>query len=489
MKQAYNYLTLFSLLFLPFLADGQYVIDWDDPIEVSEAGMDNNRPRITLNAEGNPLIIWGRDSGKELFFTRFDGVEFSEGELLLDADFDIFTADWAGPEISSNGDDAFIVFKRFPENEFGAYMLKSTDGGQSWSDTIRVDAMDIGEEQNRFPNVTVNNDGNPAVTLMKFTGNYLDPEYEVLTSVDGGTTFGPMVNASTSLISGEACDCCTADLINSNGKLIQLYRNNASNIREIKATVSDDWGGSFGEAIHVDNSDTFSNVCFSSGPDGIIAGDKLITVYRANIPAGYRVYVSEYDLELGTLDNELLVDPFVPSMVAQHNPKIAGDEMHQLMVWEEFTAAYANVLYTYSSTGPEGLNIWSDTLNVQTNGRQVNPDVAYDNGNFHVVWQDKYSGKVGYRKGKVVEGVSVNDLAQPQVKVYPNPCVSEVNLTQLSRQDRVEMRNVLGQIVFEDRINSNELLIPMEGLPDGTYVIGLFSEGELSTSINIIKSK
>jgi hypothetical protein len=488
MKHFYIYSALLIFFFLSQDCYSQYVIDWEDPIEVSEDGMDNNRPRITLDAAGNPLIIWGKDSGREIYFTRNDGSDFSDPITLLDPEFDVFTGDWAGPEMSSNGDDAFVTFKRYPENEFGAYILKSEDGGQTWSDTIRVDNIPIGDEQSRFPNVTVNDEGNPAVTLMKFTGNYLDPEYEVLTSSDGGLTFGPIVNSSTDLIPGEACDCCTADIVNSNGKLIQLYRNNASNIREIKVTISEDWGATFGEPVHIDDTDTFSNICFSSGPDGLVAGNKLIAVYRANIPNGYRVYASQYDLETGDILH-FVVDPFVPSNVAQHNAKIAGDSMNQLMVWEEFTSVTSNVLYSYSTEGPGGFSAWSDTLNVVTSGRQVNPDVAYSDGEFHVVWQDKYSGRVAYRKGTVVEGVSVESLSDTQVIAFPNPFTTEFILKNLQGYRQIEVANILGQTIFQKEISTTQITIPMQDHPVGTYLVNLISNEGISSSVKLVKSK
>lgn len=488
MKQASIYLVFAITVMLSNTCFSQYAIAWEDPIEVSEDGMDNNRPRITLDASGNPLVIWGKDSGKEIFFTRHDGSEFSEPEILLAPEFDIFTADWAGPEISSSGDDAFIVFKRYPENEFGAYLLKSADGGQTWSDTIRVDNIPFGDVQTRFPNVTVNEEGNPAVTLMKFIGLYEDPEYEVLTSVDGGQTFGPMVNASTDFADGEACDCCTADIINSNGKLVQLYRNNDTNIREIKATISNDWGATFNEVVNMDDTDSFSNICFSSGPDGLIAGDNLIAVYRANIPNGYRLYATEYNLISGDIEH-VIVDPFVPSNISQHNAKIGGDAMHQMVVWEEYTAANANVLYSLSSTGASGFSAPSDTLNVQTLGRQVNPDVAYDDGTFHIVWQDKYSGRVAYRKGVVIEAVSVENLIDTQVIAFPNPCTTEFVLKNIQGYKQVEVTNSLGQLIFQNQITTNQITISMQQHSAGTYLVNLISNEGVSSSIKLVKSK
>jgi hypothetical protein len=466
----------------------QYAIQWDDPIDVSPDGLDNNRPRMALDAAGQPMIIWGRDAGKELYFSRWDGAQFVEPTLIVPPSVDLFTSEWAGPELGSNGDVVYAVFKRYPENEFGAYFVKSVDGGLSWSDTVRIDNLPIGDMQSRFPSVAVDELGNPAVTMMTFTGNYIDPEYEVLTSTDGGQSFGPLVNASTDMFAGEACDCCTATIVYSEGKLVQLYRNNSGNIREIRGLVSDDWGATFEQGCVVDVTETFSNVCFSSGPDGVLLGDELITAFRANIPTGARVYASSYNLVTNELEEHQLVDGDIPSNVSQHNAKIAGNTMDLAMCWEEYTAANSNIILSYSSSGVAELVNYRDTVNVVTAGRQVNPDIAYSNGVFHVVWQDKYSGLVVYRRGTVVEATAINETTSNSLTVCPNPTTGLVEFTTESRLNNYKVFSSSGQEVLEGQLNmESKFSIDLSSLDNGYYSIRFTATDHQFYSQGIIK--
>lgn len=465
----------------PILVQAQtFTVSWDAPIQVTQDdAYDNNRPRIALNSENNPVVIWGKDNGRILYHSVYSGSSFSEPVSLLDDDFEIFTADWAGPELGSNGDHVAAVFKRYPENEFGVYMVQSADGGQTWSDTVRVDNVPIGDQQTRFPNVVIDDNGNPAVTIMTFEGNYLEPKYEVLTSIDGGASFSELVNSSTELFAGEACDCCTADIIFDGSQLIQLYRNNYDNIREIRASRSMNWGESFPEGFALDLSDTFSNFCFSSGPSGIVSGDELITTYRINTAVGPRASISLFDMGTGLIDLEEQLSPTSVQQVGQTNPKIAGDGTNIGIVWQEETTNDDNVHFVFSHTGATGLvGSAVEVLNLQLPGKQINPDIAYSDGTFHVVWQDKATGLVMYRKGAVVEAVSVSEiLPLGNVQIFPNPS-SETILWENSMNHPVQYScyNAFGQIVMSGNGTPGLNSLDIRLLAAGNYSIAFRSQ-------------
>lgn len=464
------WLASFLLIFSLSGIAQDWEVQWNDPLVVNVDGSDNNRPKISVNASNEPVVIWGKDNGRTLYTAKLDGESFTDPTELTSQSFDIFTSDWAGPEMGSNGDVIFVVFKRYPENLHGVYSVKSLDGGTTWSDTIRVDNIPVGDIQSRFPNVVVDDNGNPAVTIMTFTGNYLDPEYEILTSTDGGANYGELVNASTGFFDGEVCDCCTAEIVFDGSRLVQVYRNNDENIREIRAVMSQDWGQTFVESFEIDNSETYSNVCFSSGPNGIIMGDNLLSAYRVNTDQGPRVMFSSMNLATGSQEIEEHIAPEAQPSIGQTSPAVAGDGDWLGVVWQEETTNDDNIHFAFSSTGDQGIiNAPVEVLNFQLPGKQVNADLAFKDEVFHAVWQDKATGLVMYRKGTIVEATDISDLSV-EISVFPNPSTDlfQVALGNINA-DQYKVYDGKGALILTQTITSPKLSIDLSSFKAGVY--------------------
>ena len=174
-------------------------IVWEDPIPVAPETYDNNRPRMALNATGQPVVMWGQNSGNQVHVAVFNGAAFDYVGNILPEGVEAFTADWAGPDLDADGGNVGVVFKRYPEDVYGAYLMQSADGGQTWGDTVRIDPGLEEGFQSRFPTLAYDSNGEAAVTLMTFEGNYLDPAYEVTLGAENNTTFTPLTNTSTGL--------------------------------------------------------------------------------------------------------------------------------------------------------------------------------------------------------------------------------------------------------------------------------------------------
>lgn len=470
---------LTSFLLLVFFGTvcgyAQTVIDivWDDPIAVSVEAQDNNRPRIALTQEGNPIVLWGQDSGNQLHLARWVAPGFESVSGFLPAGIEAFTSVWAGPELDANGGVVAVVFKRYPEDVNGAYYIQSLDGGLTWSDTLQVDFALGSGFQSRFPSVALDSSGEAAVSLMTFEGNYLDPTYEVAMGSDGNAVFSELQNTSTAFFDGEACDCCMAEMLHQGDDVIQLYRNNIGNIREIRAVRSSDNGSEFDQSFECDQTQTYSNVCFSSGPSGVFWNNMLLTAFRANVEDGVRAYVSLNDLDSGVLEQSVPIDADVASNVSQNNVKSATNGVFLATAWEEIRTTSTNVLLALG-TSVGGLTSAHDTVNVVHQGRQINPDIAMDDTHIHMVWQDNELDVVMYRRGFLPVTFQVGSEERNSMILYPNPCANYLTIEGLQlNEEYASMFSVLGKEmkcnVLQTSVNS--VSIDTSGLTAGVWVL------------------
>ena len=85
-----------------------------------------------------------------------------------------------------------------------------------------------------------------------------------------------------------------------------------------------------------------------------------------------------------------------------------------------------------------------------------------------------------------VTDVSVNEHNQIEVKIYPNPAINFVQVTSDQIQ-RVEIYNMMGQLVFEQNYNDSHVTIPTTGMAPGTYAVKVTATNGITTKQVIVK--
>ena len=138
------------------------------------------------------MVMWGKSNNLGVYVSTLNGTAFSSPLKVTPNGVNAFVQSWAGPGMDVLGDNVFVSFKSQPENAGFVYVVKSSDGGKTFGDTVRVS----NNNWSRFPEVAVLPNGNPVVTFMDFDPNFKDPRYVVSVSKDGGKSFQQTVNAS-----------------------------------------------------------------------------------------------------------------------------------------------------------------------------------------------------------------------------------------------------------------------------------------------------
>lgn len=89
----------------------------------------------------------------------------------------------------------------------------------------------------------------------------------------------------------------------------------------------------------------------------------------------------------------------------------------------------------------------------------------------------------------IVEGaaglsnVELNSLSY----VYPNPAKSEVMLASSLSINKVEIVNVLGQLVFASDVNANSIKVNTSDFAAGNYIVKMYTESGVATKKLVVE--
>jgi hypothetical protein len=441
------------------------MIAYGDVLDIGPGALGHLRPRIALNADAQPVVLWGRTGPASNYLSVAVGGSFTAPVMVTPDGIAPAVADWMGSSIASDGDTVWMVFKALPEDSAPCYARMSDDGGLTWSDTIRVSSP--ASLVSRFPSVSVIPGVGPVVEYMEFTSGYLEPRQVVVRVANG--VFQPPVQVSAPYAPGEVCDCCTGEIVAGTDHVVAMYRNAGSNIRTIWAASSSDGGSSFPVGAEIDPTAWSLNACPSSGPDGYLTDDSLRYVFLSGADNGNKVFVGSAgaaDLSVGTVRN---VHPGQPMNVQQNFPRVAGSGDTLGIVWQQTVGSQTEVLFSWSVTGINGLHA-PDTVNMDLSGAQKTPDVAYANGVFHIVWSDPAAGVVRYRKAMIMDATGVEDVmvADALPWAWFEASTGDVRFRQEARIRSWRLMDVMGRIVRADRSSGP---VNTSGLHAGTYLL------------------
>ena len=419
-----NILLFFMSLLSMFSLNSQTLV-WSEPIEVAD-GFGNLRPRLALTNGDYPAIVWGGGNGTQpVYVSHWDGSTFNTPLAVSPSGINPYCASWTGPDIAAVGNDVWVVYDAEVQGDFRVYIVKSSDGGATFSDTVNVGGY---SGLSRFAAIGVAEFANPVVAFMDHDPGYADPRYMVSTSSDAGNTWQTPVDGSNSVTGDEVCDCCPPEIVTDGLNQMLMFRNNDANLRDMWATVSHDGGESFLSGSDVDEGNWIISACPSTGPDGFIRGDSVIMTWTTG---GYgfpnKVMLTSVSKETGEGRANQVIYPFNTSN--QNYPRIHGGEDVFGVVYQESVNGNTDCFLAYSTNGTADLEYTNITINENLEGSQINPDVIFSNGVFHFTWQDNQTGNVIYRYALLNE-VGINERPEIGFDIYPNPAhdILHINL-------------------------------------------------------------
>ncbi|MBK7553728.1 MAG: T9SS type A sorting domain-containing protein [Flavobacteriales bacterium] len=438
-------------------------VAWTAPLDCNAAGDGALRPRITINGDGNPVVLWATIHPTAITLS-WATVPLSLARWRVSAPGCVpAVADWMGSSIASFGNTVWVVMKGTPEESKPVYVRRSDDGGYTWGDTMRVEPYD--GLVSRFPSIALDDPDAPLVQYMQFDSGYFGAR-QVVSHMMGGGFMSP-VQVSTPFAPGDVCDCCPNQVVVQGSNVVALYRNAGPNIRVMWGASSDDGGVTFPFGAEIDTTGWALNSCPSSGPDGYLDGDSLRYVWMSGANNGTKVYLGNAlaaDLSLGAQWN---VQPGQMQMLQQNFPRIAGSGDTLGIVWQQSMAGQHEILFSWSVTGPSGLST-PDTVNLDPTGAQKTPDIAYADGAFHIVWSELATGQVRYRKATLTNDVGVQAFAPEVMRVFPDPA-SDYLFVEGSTASWAEVVDLQGRVHLSVALGASQL--DVRALAPASYVL------------------
>ncbi len=458
---------------------------WSDTVLVADAGVyGKTMPRIALNSAGEPIIVWGLNSNNsKMHVATWNGIRFNEPVDILPLGLNPRVTFTSSPDIAAIGDEVFITYATLPEGVGSIYLQKSTDGGSTFTDTIRVDTYPD-STTTYSSSIDLKSDGNPAIVFFKKNGlNEASFADVSVTSSDGGFTYSPPQNC-TQNGPGVPTDCCQPSITVRNNYHAVLYRNDYLGFKEIYAALSSDHGASFDTVIRFDRSDFSLAVCPISNPIGTLQGDTLFGMWMTMATGTPRVVLGALDVVNGSFAFNKDIDNTVPSSVSQGYPSITGRGDTLGFVWaDDRNASSSNdCIFRYSFSGSGQL---SPPINIHGGpmvGNQITPDVIFRNGVFHFVWADFSHNIVVYRSATIDTSIVAGGREEviAEFNISPNPFSEVINIA--APNDEITDLNIwnsAGQLVAAEVANNGKLRLSTETWPKGVYLIEVTSSAQI----------
>lgn len=471
---------LFVLLFI-FFSTGIFSqsLNFWPVIDVCTSTYQGNRPKIALLNETTPVVTFCRvNPDPAVFVSMWNGTDFGTPVRISPTGTMPLASIVNGPEITIQGNTIMIVYAShcMADTTRNIYLVKSSDGGISWSDTINVakypDTINV-----EYPSMVILPNGNPVITFMHASDSYDTTQMVSCFSTDGGNTFSVPQNIS-SLNPGMVCECCPNSLVNNGDTLILAYRINDNNLRDFYSVVSYDGGQTFTNGYRIDNSGWINPVCPTNGIDLLALPGKILAAFPSTSGSYIQLKTGSITFPTMTIGTNPLLDP-APATYNQFYPALAGNADTMCAVWHDNRSSNYDAIASVSLGGIAGFAA-PQIINDITTSTQKQTDVAYGKGYFHFVYYD-YTGKTKYRLGSLFPNSVEENKSENNISIYPNPSQDGITITSAKDILVIKITDITGKTLLEKNVSGTKEKIPGEIFSPGIYFVeATLSDGSSS---------
>jgi hypothetical protein len=434
--------------------DGGDTFSANKKINDDVGGAEQRDPKIAVDDAGNIYIVWTdhRDDEIDIYFTNSSdgGNTFSTN---IKVNNDIEDGAQIEPSIAVDGaGNIYVVWKEYRNGENDIYFAKSTDGGNSFSASKRVNDDGIGKTQDQ-PSIAVDSAGNIYIAWRDSRDNYNWDIY-FANSTDGGQTFSSnkRVNDFASSLQYEP-----SIALDSIGNIYIAWEDDRNGDYDIYFSNSTDGGNTFSPSMKI-NDDSDGVYQYYPSVAGGGPGNVYIT-WMDPREGSFDIYFTRSVDGGDTFSTNKKINDDVGS-ASQSSPSIAVDEAGKICsAWRDERNGNWDIYFSSSVTGG---TTFSTNIKVNDDigdAEQLGPSIAVDSeGNIYCVWMDQRNGNLEIYFANSSDGGStfsgdkmVGDAISS--KRYPSIAVDDIGNIYMAWDD---YRNGIYDIYFANSTDGGQ---------------------------------
>ncbi|MDX1582868.1 MAG: sialidase family protein [Thermoanaerobaculia bacterium] len=265
----------------------------------SPAAPGSGEPFLASGSDGSVLMSWLEPAGEAwaLRFARYAGAEWSEAVTIEErTDFFVNWADFPSIVETPKGNLVAHWLQKSGDAPY-AYDVKlafSSDGGETWSESATLHDDEVITEHG-FVSLVPEGGGEDTVAAIWLDGRKMTGEGHGDGS--GAMTLrfarihpdGSITDRSE--LDDRVCECCQTSMVQSDGRLVAIYRDRSENeIRDIGIVREQPDGWSEPEIVHADGWEIAA--CPVNGPQIDAAGENVVIAWYTAASEEDRVHAA-----------------------------------------------------------------------------------------------------------------------------------------------------------------------------------------------------
>ena len=221
-------------------------------------------------------------------------------------------------------------------------------------------------------------------------------------------------------------------------------------------------------SLNVDGSDWYIQSCPASGPDAIMYGDSVYSVFMNGGTGSKKVYVSSASLSTGDLSGPWTLTQDFTGVGLQDYPRIGSQEHAVAAVWRQIRNSKIELAIAFTKDIRFNTLAYVASLEI---GNSAFSDITVYGDSVFVVWQDNASKTVKYRAGHIGEIASLKEFREITYSLYPNPAQTQIYVEGPLPLEKLTLVNAFGQVVVEEFPETPYYEMDISGLKSGTYYL------------------
>ncbi len=356
------------------------------------------------------------------------GLTFSTGQPVTPSSLPISGT----PVIDANAAGMVaIAWAGLESDDLDVYVVRSTDGGQTFTGEVQANDWDLGDES--FPALRLTPGG---ITYVAWISHLSEASPTVrLARALPGEAFEPSTLVNRGFVYS-SCECCVIDVaVVGEDEVYVAFMANLDYVRDIYVSRSTDGGQSFADPVQVNDGHWYEPACPTSGPRLLVGPEghlhivwldrhdnaTLASVYYARSTDGGQTFLHRTPMNQ-------------PGDFVGH-PHVAVTEDGTVhAVWEAVNDVtfVSNIEYAFSTDGGATFSVPCPLAGGSPYTQWLPAAAATPGGQLTVGWQDDRRGDDDVYVATVHAVMSVGESGAPrraELSAAPNPFANSLRIT------------------------------------------------------------